>query len=154
MAQPVEATSTSPMSAYPTISNVVVNPVATSTAIISWTTSQPATSDIQYGTTTSYVSSVGNDQTLQTSHSRTLSGTSPATLYHFRIVATDSAGNVALGKDRTFNTTAIIPSVSAKLTVSVLPTVVVSSQGTGGILCGADAAASAHCCAVRWTSFF
>ena len=36
-----------------------------------------------------------------------MAGLSPATLYHFRIVVTDSSGNTALGKNRTFTTLAV-----------------------------------------------
>jgi hypothetical protein len=98
---------------YPIISNVTIDPIATSTATISWTTSRPATSDIQYGTTTSYVSSAGENQTLSTSHSRTIIGLAPSVLYHFRIVAADSEGNTALGNDRTFTTLVFASSTSA-----------------------------------------
>ncbi|MBI4087851.1 fibronectin type III domain-containing protein [Candidatus Kaiserbacteria bacterium] len=88
----------------PVISNVSTS-VSTTSATITWTTSKPATSDIRYGTTTSYASSLGKDSTLKTSHSRTISNLHAGTLYHFRIVVSDSAGTTALGKDRTFTTT-------------------------------------------------
>lgn len=97
----------------PVISNVVIGSVSTSTATISWTTSKPATSDIQYGTTTSYAFSLGKDASFKTSHSRTISNLKPSTLYNFRIRVTDSSGNTALGKNRTFTTAALPPEESA-----------------------------------------
>lgn len=109
---------------YPIISNVATSSLSTSTITISWTTSEPATSDIQYGTSTSYGSSLGNDQTLQTSHSRTINTLTPSTLYHFRIVAADSDGNTAFGKDRTFTTESLLSSGTST------PTEPVSSEPT------------------------
>ena len=99
------ATSTPATHTFPTISNVS-STVSTTSATITWTTSKPATSDIQYGTTTSYASSLGKDVTLKTSHERTIANLSAGELYHFRIVAADNSGNTALGKDRTFTTAA------------------------------------------------
>lgn len=88
----------------PIISNVVVSNIGTDGVIISWTTSKPSTSNIQYGTTTSYSLLVGKDSALVTSHSRTVSGLISGTLYHFRVISSDNENNTALGKDRTFTT--------------------------------------------------
>lgn len=102
---------TAPSSGLLTISDVSIM-VATSTATISWTTSKLATSDIQYGLTTSYGSFIGKNQILKTSHTRTVNNLETLTLYHFRIVSTDNAGNTVLGKDRTFTTTNQAPQSS------------------------------------------
>ena len=104
---------------YPFISNVVIGPVDASTAIISWTTSKPTTSDIQYGTTTSYDFSLGKSSGLGSSHSRTIVNLSSGTLYHVRIIVTDSDGNTVYGKDRTFTTTA---SSGATISTTTAPT--------------------------------
>ena len=103
---------------YPVISNVSTAVTSTSTTI-SWTTSEPATSDIEYGTTTSYGSSVGKDGTLTTSHTRTFANPTPPGTYHFRIVSADSNGNTSFGKDRTFNIESALSSGSATTTESV-----------------------------------
>jgi hypothetical protein len=60
----------------------------------------------QYGTTTSYGSTTPmQNQTGSTFRnvSGNISGLSAHTIYHFRIIATNSAGN-RLGSDRTFTT--------------------------------------------------
>jgi hypothetical protein len=44
---------------------------------------------------------------LSTSHSVTLSGLTPNTLYHYRTRSRDAAGNLAMSGDSTFTTTAI-----------------------------------------------
>ena len=89
------------------ISNVAIDQLATSSATISWTTSKLATSDILYGTTTSYGATVGKDQNLTTAHRRTLLNLTPTTRYHFQISVVDSEKNTVLSKDRTFSTTAV-----------------------------------------------
>ena len=98
-----QATTTSP--APPIISNVSTA-VSTSSVTITWTTSKPATSDIRYGTTTSYGFTIGKDSTLKTMHSRILNNLPASSLFHFRLVVADSSGNTGLGKDRTFTTSA------------------------------------------------
>lgn len=113
---PAETFTTLAVQAAPTppvISNVVIGSVSTSTATISWTTSKPATSDIQYGTTTSYAFSLGKEAAFKTSHSRIISNLKPSMLYNFRIRVTDSSGNAALGKNRTFTTVALPSGESA-----------------------------------------
>lgn len=126
----------------PVISGVSTS-VSTSSVTITWTTSKPSTSDIQYGITTSYGMSLGKDATLKTSHSRTISNLPAGALYHFRIVVSDSSGNTGLGKDRTFTTTAN-PSVP----IAPAPTPVATSTANANTLAkiaaqGAQAAATA-----------
>jgi len=61
--------------------------------VIKWTTDEPATSQVEYGTTKSYGSHTEIDPKLRTSHSVTLYGVSPNTSYYVRVVAADSDGN-------------------------------------------------------------
>ena len=108
----------------PVISNVSTS-VSTSSVTITWTTSKPATSDIQYGTTTSYGFTLGKDAALKTLHVRRISNLPARSLYHFRPVVADSGGNTAFGKDRTFTTSAA-PSAP----VSTTPLVATSTPNT------------------------
>ncbi len=120
---------------YPVISDVATAVTATSTAI-SWTTSEPATSDIEYGTTTSYGSSVGEDGTLRTSHTRTFGNPAPPGTYHFRVISADSEGNISFGKDRTF-------SIGPTTSPGSGPTASTSAEILGGITERAAQAATA-----------
>ncbi|MFQ5598288.1 MAG: fibronectin type III domain-containing protein, partial [Nitrospiria bacterium] len=54
-----------------------------------------------------------SNTTLVTGHSRTLSGLSPSTTYHYRVISQDGSGNVATSVDNTFNTP---PSTSLTIT--------------------------------------
>jgi hypothetical protein len=89
----------------PTISNVVVNNITKNSTTITWTTDQPATSFVEYGTTTSYGSST-SDSTLTTNHTVPLTSLLPATLYHFRVTSANEYGFSSTSADHTFSTPA------------------------------------------------
>lgn len=86
----------------PTIFNIKVD-FGVTTATITWQTSIPTDSQVQYGLTTAYGTTMFN-AALAPSHSVTLNGLAPATTYHFRVVATDSSGNSAPSPNQTFTT--------------------------------------------------
>jgi purine nucleosidase len=90
----------------PAITGVSASSVSSGEATVGWTTDEPATTQVEYGTTTAYGSSTTPDTSLGTSHSQTLSGLTPGTLYHYRVKSTDAAGNAAVSGDFTFTTTA------------------------------------------------
>lgn len=90
----------------PVISSVSSSEVAASSATITWTTDEPSTSQVEYGTTTAYGSVTALDPDLVTSHSTNLLGLTAATTYHYRVVSADEAANTARSGDRTFQTTA------------------------------------------------
>ena len=86
----------------PVISDVVVS-TTTDMATITWTTDEPATSDLDYGLTETYTNSNGS-AALETNHSVVLDGLTDATLYHFRISGQDAEGNTGQTSDQTFTT--------------------------------------------------
>jgi hypothetical protein len=97
----------------PTISSVAVPVRTTSGATITWTTNEPADSQVEYGLTTAYGNSTTLAPSLLTAHSVTITGTADATLYHFRVKSRDAAGNLAISSDSTFTTLdGTAPSVS------------------------------------------
>ncbi|MDI6793220.1 MAG: fibronectin type III domain-containing protein [bacterium] len=110
----------------PVISKVVISTGRTS-ATISWQTNVPATAQVAYGQTANYGTFTTKQTALVTSHTVTLTGLSPGTGYHFKILSEDACGNQATpsdGKvDRTFTTTSeeecpVLPTIS---NVSVTP---------------------------------
>lgn len=93
------ATDTTP----PVISNVA-SATGAGTATITWTTDEVATSQVEYGLTTSYGTLSPLDPTLTTSHSVSLSGLARRTTYHYRVRSKDAAGNESVSADYTFKT--------------------------------------------------
>lgn len=88
----------------PVISNIAVSGTETTSATITWTTDEPATSQVVYGTTSAYGSSTTVDQTLKISHSVTLTGLATDTVYHFAVKSADELSNESTSNDGTFNT--------------------------------------------------
>lgn len=84
--------------------------VSTTTATINWTTDINASSSIAYGLTTSY--GTVSTSTGHTTHSVSLSGLSPSTTYHYRILASRLLQNISTTSDAVFTTAALPGSVS------------------------------------------
>ncbi|MFH0890821.1 MAG: Ig-like domain-containing protein [Candidatus Liptonbacteria bacterium] len=92
------------------------SPVAATTATITWTTNESASSTVEYGTTSAYGSTV-TTSTMATSHSVDLSGLTSATTYHFRVKSADAAGNIATSTDNilvTLNSDVAGPTISGQ----------------------------------------
>src|SRR5206468_4233637 len=72
---PATATVTTPPpdTRPPVISGVVATAISQTNATINWTTDEPATSQVAYGTTAAYGTSTVADAALTTSHSQLLS---------------------------------------------------------------------------------
>jgi glucose/arabinose dehydrogenase len=87
----------------PVISPVQVDSFTITSAVVKWTTNEPATSLVDFGTTTDYGSTLSNPQ-LVTTHRLQLSGLADSTLYHFRVRSLDGDGNAAESGDGTFTT--------------------------------------------------
>lgn len=99
-------TAAPPDTTPPTISNIAASNITSTSAVITWSTNEGATSQVDYGTTTSYGASSSLNTTLVSSHSRTLSNLSPSTTYNYRVISTDGAGNLSVSGNRTFTTSA------------------------------------------------
>ncbi|MCX6008730.1 MAG: redoxin domain-containing protein [Chloroflexi bacterium] len=92
----------------PTISGVNVN-ITESSAIITWTTNEPATGQVNYGETETYGSTTTLDTNLSKTHTVTLTGLDDGTTYNFQVISKDSSGNTATSPNQTFKTPAVIP---------------------------------------------
>ncbi len=107
----------SPMSAYagvpdtapPVISAVTTSSVGDISATVTWTTDEPSTSQIKYGTTTGFGSSTALDPALVTSHSAVLINLAPNTTYYFQVVSGDADGFQSFSGTSTFTTSAPNP---------------------------------------------
>src|SRR3989338_989114 len=96
-----------PATTPPTISSVSASSITQNSTNITWTTNENADTQVEYGLTTAY----GNLTTLNTSpvtsHTQTLSGLTPSTLYHYRVKSKDASSNLTTSEDFTFTTTVI-----------------------------------------------
>ncbi len=95
-----------PDSIAPVITNVSASSETEMSAVVSWLTDEPASSQVEYGRTVDYGSTTALDEQLVASHIVGLDSLEPRTFYHFRVKSTDQAGNEALSGDYTFATAA------------------------------------------------
>src|SRR5258708_10016915 len=82
-----------------TISNVGVGTATPTSVAIDWQTNSAASSQVEYGTTTSYGATTALDSTMVTSHQMTVSNLRPGTTYHCRVHSTDAKNNSAVTGD-------------------------------------------------------
>jgi len=93
-----------PIAAAPTISNIAVQSIGESSAVVVFTTDIPAGGKLNYGITTGYEENDGGHAAFLTSHTHPLSGLTPNTLYNFETVVWDAFGNEAIYENLTFRT--------------------------------------------------
>ena len=96
--QPVQNTSTS------FIKDIQVNAIASTSAIIAWTTDKPSSGLVQWGKTTDYgfATQVNGEPAIQ--QSVNLTGLKPATTYHYSVVLQDQRGATVTSPDQSFTT--------------------------------------------------
>jgi len=97
----------------PAISNIQVSTGAIS-AIITWSTDELASSQVEYGPTAGYgtTTTLENDPASAASmgvvsHSVELTGLDAEITYHYRVKSKDAAGNEKVSGDKTFTTEAV-----------------------------------------------
>ncbi|MBI3804987.1 MAG: fibronectin type III domain-containing protein [Nitrospirae bacterium] len=112
-----------PDTAPPVFSGIGASGVTQTGATVGWTTNEPATTQVAYGTTTAYGSFSTLNTALVSAHTVSLTGLTASTTYHYQVISRDAAGNVATSSDAIFITTAIpdttAPSVPAGLAATV-----------------------------------
>jgi peptidoglycan hydrolase-like protein with peptidoglycan-binding domain len=87
----------------PVITSMSSGTPTTTSATITWTTDENATSTVNYGKTISY-GTASSSSAFTTSHSITLTGLTGGTTYHFQVASADAQGNLATSTDQTFTT--------------------------------------------------
>lgn len=86
------------------IFDVRVRQITGTTATVTWQTTVPADSQVDYGPTTAYGQSTARDSALVTSHQQTLTGLSAASRYHLRVRSLTAANQQATSADVSFTT--------------------------------------------------
>ena len=108
----------------PPIISSIASSTNTTSATITWSTNESASSTVNYGLTSSY-GTASTSASLITSHSIILNGLSTSTTYHFQVASADASGNVATSSDYTFTTAAapdITPPVISNISTSTTQT--------------------------------
>lgn len=110
-------------SAAPSVTSISATAL-TSTANISWTTSEAANSQITYGTSSNYGTTTTLDATYTVQHLVSLADLSSNTTYHYKIYSSDANGNLGQSSgDRTFTTASVsdttAPTISNVATSSI-----------------------------------
>src|SRR5205807_1315857 len=95
--------------------------------LITWATNEASNSQVDYGLTSAYGSSMPLNSSLLTAHAETLTGFLANTTYHYRVKSRDAAGNLAPSADFTF--TSLVGSV-ADLTPPVVSMTAPASGAT------------------------
>ncbi len=85
------------------IDDLEISEIGPTYARVSWITDSPATSEVRFGTSPDYSSSVF-DPAFVTEHELLLTGLNPETQYHFRVFCEDPNGALASSDDGTFET--------------------------------------------------
>jgi hypothetical protein len=129
-------TGTIPDITVPVLTGVASAPSNTS-ASITWNTNETASTKVVYSTNSAYASSTTQTDTSPRvmSHSKSLSGLISCTLYNYKAVSADAAGNYATSTDNTFTTTGCpggatpTSATSTSVTVSAAATRTLTDSG-------------------------
>src|SRR2546422_596908 len=94
-----------------TIHDVTVTSIGSTTATVQWTTNEPATTEVRYGTSVGALTFGGNGSDLRTAHTITLMRLRPETLYYLEVTSRGRLANVTTdtndGADYQFQTSAM-----------------------------------------------
>ncbi len=121
--QIISITSGAPDTTPPVISAISTSALTGTSVTVTWTTNEPADSQVEYGLTTSYGTSTTLNTSPVTSHSVPITGLTASTLYHYRVKSKDTAGNLTTSGDNTFTTTAVVdttPPVISAVTATAI----------------------------------
>lgn len=100
----------------PVISSVSASSITSNSAIITWTTDEPAISFVNYGSTPTNWKVIPENMNLNTSHSFTLTNLTSNTVYSYRVYSRDNFGNSIQGLPPSYNfTTLEAPSSNIRL---------------------------------------
>jgi len=103
----------------PRISDISVSNITETGADISWKTHENSDSQVEYWASPGQLSTLDTEMVL--SHLASLTGLTPDTTQHFRVMSTDKAGNQAVSDEHTFSTLGQPPATaftSTKLFIS------------------------------------
>ncbi len=89
----------------PHISNVAAIVKSDTSALLTWSTNERATAQVEFGATAAYGDTTPTSRERATQHALMLKGLHANATYHYRVLAQDSAGNKAASRDYAFTLT-------------------------------------------------
>ncbi|MFH0952385.1 MAG: fibronectin type III domain-containing protein [Patescibacteria group bacterium] len=101
----------------PTITNII-STVTTTSATITWTTSEASTTQVAWGLTSVYGNTTTENSTLTTSHTITISGLASNQTFHFKPISKDALANQSSAADQTFATSQLEATVITEVQVT------------------------------------
>jgi len=110
--QPTFTTPATPDTQAPVISALSVNPISDTTALLTWTTNEPADATVRFGVQGGAVDQQVGRLGLATTHEILVTGLTPATTYDAEAASRDASDNVGTAST-TFTTTAPAPVITS-----------------------------------------
>jgi hypothetical protein len=100
---------TPPQNLGPVITAVAQQSLTGTNVVLTWTTSVPADSQVQFGRTTTYDQFIATDlgAGILANHLVPLANLVPNATYHYRVLSRDAAGNLSASADHAFSTPAM-----------------------------------------------
>ena len=89
----------------PRIANVAAIAKSDTSVLITWSTDEVSTSQVEYGATSAYGDTTKTSRERVTRHALLLNGLQARAAYHYRVLSQDSAGNKATSRDFVFTLT-------------------------------------------------
>lgn len=93
-----------PDSVSPALGNIASSQISSTSAKISWTTNEPATSQVFYGTSSATNNSSPEDTAMISSHNVELTGLISETTYYYKVSSEDPSGNISQSVNYSFVT--------------------------------------------------
>jgi phosphodiesterase/alkaline phosphatase D-like protein len=115
----VPAPTSTPDTAAPAIGGVAAQNLTANSAVIVWSTNEPATSKVYYGTISPLnlaTASMTSQSALVTSHSVPLTGLNASTTYHYVVESKDGPGNTATSSPQSFTTASQVDATAPSVT--------------------------------------
>lgn len=88
----------------PGIFNLAASIQSATSIVVSWSTSEEATAQIEYGVDSAYGQTSLLNSSLATAHTIAISGLQPAMTYHYAVISTSAGGGRTVSPDYTFTT--------------------------------------------------
>ena len=95
---------------------------AKTSATISWTTDEPATSQVEYGLTSNYGDSTPLDSSMTVDHTQIITELIEDSTYYYRVKSVDMDENLTISDEYTFNTLSTVLEITSVISTEITET--------------------------------